>query len=92
MWMMIIIVPLNGGCEVQINSTKEPSTLLVKGCTLDTFHLFLLLTKMAHRNPNALEENNLFTYLNKWSLYLDNWLYCFQWADQLFGKESSQRW
>lgn len=66
---MIILVSLNGGYEVQIDLCKVPSTLLVKGYTLNKFHLFLLFTKMAQR---PWEENKLFTYLNKWSLYLDN--------------------
>lgn len=51
---------MNGGYEVQVDLCKVPSTLLVKGYTLNKFHLFLLFTKMAIR-----EENKLFTYLNK---------------------------
>lgn len=51
---MPIIVSLNGGYEVQTALCKVPSTRLVKGYTLNKFHLFLLFIKMDHRNPKAL--------------------------------------
>ena len=47
----MMIVVLNGGFEVQINSCNVPSMQLVKEYTLHKFHLFSLFTKMAHRNP-----------------------------------------
>lgn len=68
--LMKIIISLNGGCEMQINSCGVPSTQLVQGYTLYKFHLLLLLTQMAHRKkPIGFGgKNYLFTYLEKNSL------------------------